>query len=138
MAPPLFLTIAKRLQFIAKRDDTLAVAHSVRHVGDILYEARRFQEAEVCYDEALALYDGESQTPPLDLANAIRSLAVLKDEIGELLAAKILWSRARDLYESVGVGGRSYREYPPSFANFVYDEINGRLFRPPRGIPALR
>ena len=86
-----------------EQGNTQAIAHSVRHVGDILCEAKRLAEAEVCYDEALALYDNDPQTPPLDFANAIRSLAVLKNDIGERETARLLWTKAKRLYEMVGV-----------------------------------
>ncbi len=56
----------------------LRLAHTVRHLGDVHHDAGRAAQAEPCYHEALVLYRGHSQLPALDLANAIRSLAVLK------------------------------------------------------------
>jgi tetratricopeptide (TPR) repeat protein len=81
----------------------LRLAHTVRHVGDIHRERRRPDLAEPCYREALDLYRGHSETPPLDLANAIRGLAILKDDAGEAEAARLLWEEARELYASVNV-----------------------------------
>lgn len=40
---------------------------------------------------------------PLDLANAIRSFAVLKDEVGAAEEAQRLWQEAHDLYVVVNV-----------------------------------
>src|SRR5271157_3384218 len=83
--------------------DALKIAHSVRHLGDIHREEGRPDLAEPCYREALDLYRGHEQTPPLDLANAIRGLAILKDHSGDTEAAKSLWEEARELYASVKV-----------------------------------
>jgi hypothetical protein len=51
----------------------------------------------------LALYRGHGHTRPLDLANTIRSLAVLKDDAGETEEARRLWQEAHDLYVVIDV-----------------------------------
>lgn len=83
--------------------DVLRIAHTVRHLGDIHREEGRPDLAEPCYREALDLYRGHERTPPLDLANAIRGLAILKDEADEAEVARLLWEEARELYTSVNV-----------------------------------
>lgn len=83
--------------------DADRVAHSVRHVGDIQRSCGRLELAEPCYKEALEIYRNSAQTRPLDLANAIRGLALLKGEKNAAHEAKLLWEEARDLYESVNV-----------------------------------
>jgi tetratricopeptide (TPR) repeat protein len=83
--------------------DVLKLAHTVRHLGDIYRHEKRKEEAEHCYDEALNLYRHHDLTPPLDLANAIRGLAILKDDAGENEEARSLWQEARDLYAAVNV-----------------------------------
>jgi tetratricopeptide (TPR) repeat protein len=82
--------------------DVLKLAHSIRHVGDILQDARRGSMAEPYYKEALDIYRREEHTPPLDLANAIRGLALVKADAGAVQESKALWSEARDLYSAVG------------------------------------
>ncbi len=57
--------------------------------------------AESCYIEALSIYRGRDDTPPLDLANAIRGFAVLKDEANAIEEAQSLWQEAHDLYVKV-------------------------------------
>ena len=52
---------------------------------------------------AVALYRSHERTLPLDLANAIRPLAILKDDAGEVEEARRLWEEARDLYAAVNV-----------------------------------
>jgi hypothetical protein len=79
------------------------LAHTVRHVGDIHQDAGHAELAEPCYVEALAIYRNHEQTDPLDLANAIRPLAVLRDDAGELQEAKRLWAEVRDLYAAANV-----------------------------------
>lgn len=83
--------------------EPLLLAHTVRHLGDVYYDAGSPVLAERCYDEALALYHGHDHAPPLDVANAARSLAVLKDADGRSEEAARLWEEARDLYMKVGV-----------------------------------
>jgi tetratricopeptide (TPR) repeat protein len=83
--------------------DPLWVAHTVRHVGDLHRHAARLPAAEACYIEALTLYRVNATTPALDLANAIRGFALLKEDTGEAEPAKLLWLEARDLYATVGV-----------------------------------
>src|SRR2546429_9483336 len=86
---------------LRKVDDPLRLAHTVRHLGDAYYYARRWSLAEPCYLEALSIYRSHENRRPLDLANAIRSLAVLKDEVGAAEEAQRLWQEAHDLYVSL-------------------------------------
>jgi tetratricopeptide (TPR) repeat protein len=83
--------------------DPLLLAHTVRHLGDVYQDSGRLDLAEPCYHEALALYRGDGQTHALDLANAIRPLAMLKEKNGELDEARRLWLEAGDLYAAVDV-----------------------------------
>jgi tetratricopeptide (TPR) repeat protein len=83
--------------------DVLRLAHTIRHVGDIYRNLKQKELAEPCYREALDLYRGNERTAPLDLANAIRGYALLKDDKGEFQQAKCLWQEARDLYAAVNV-----------------------------------
>ena len=81
----------------------LKLAHAVRHLGDIQQELGRPDLAAPCYQEALQIYRTHSHTPPLDLANAIRSFAIHKENVGEDAEARALWEEARDLYVAAGV-----------------------------------
>ncbi len=84
-------------------DRPLVLAHTVRHVGDILRNQNQSHRAAPHYEEALAIYRQHTETPPLDLANAIRGYAHLKADSGETAAAIELWREARQLYIAVGV-----------------------------------
>jgi tetratricopeptide (TPR) repeat protein len=78
--------------------EPLVLAHVVRHLGDVYQEQERPDLAEPCYHEALRLYRDHEQGTSLDLANAIRSLAVLRWE-----QTRELWKTARDLYANLSV-----------------------------------
>ncbi|MCX5658814.1 MAG: tetratricopeptide repeat protein [Planctomycetota bacterium] len=83
--------------------DPLLLAHTVRHLGDIHQDAGRLTLAEPCYHEALALYRADPGTPKLDLANAVRPLALLKEAGGNRDEARKLWAEAKSLYEATHV-----------------------------------
>ena len=84
-------------------DDQLLLAHTVRHLGDIHSDMRRDDLAELCYAEARAIYRGHTETSVLDLANAVRPYALLKENAGQVDEAKRLWAEARDLYAAANV-----------------------------------
>ncbi|MBC8167429.1 MAG: tetratricopeptide repeat protein [Bryobacteraceae bacterium] len=83
--------------------DALRLAHTIRHLGDIHLDEQRPALAEPCYVEALSIYRNHEDSAPLDLANAIRGFALLKQNVGEIEDAKSLWEEARDLYSAVHV-----------------------------------
>lgn len=79
------------------------LAHTIRHIGDIHRSAGRPALAEPCYDAALSFYRNDKQTTPLDLANAIRGLAILKTDAGDSARAIALWTEVRNLYCATAV-----------------------------------
>lgn len=83
--------------------DPLRFAHTIRHVGDILRNQGSVEQARPCYEEALTIYRAHSETPTLDLANAIRGFALLLGETKETEQAVSLWREARTLYDAVNV-----------------------------------
>jgi tetratricopeptide (TPR) repeat protein len=90
------------VSILRELNEPLGLAHTLRHLGDVFYETGDAVHAEPCFYEALAIYRSH-KTPQLELANAIRSLAVLKSAAGESEEACRLWTEARDLYELTGV-----------------------------------
>ena len=82
--------------------DARQVAHAVRHLGDVHRNAGRRAEAKGCYDEALNLCRSEA-APTLDVANAVRPMAILKEDLGDREEALALWREARELYATVGI-----------------------------------
>jgi len=79
------------------------IALTLRHIGDILVELKRFEPAGRSFDEALAIYRANPKTAPLELANAVRGFAVLKTELGETDSARALWKEARKLYQRCNI-----------------------------------
>lgn len=84
-------------------DDTLQLAHKLRHLGDLHRRCRRPDEAEVHYVEALELYRAQEDPGSLGVANATRSMAALVESRGDTERALELWRETRDLYAAVEV-----------------------------------
>ena len=61
----------------------LFLAHAIRHLGDVLYESGEAPLARSCHDQALVIYRQHPEASKLDLANAIRSLAVSQSSSGD-------------------------------------------------------
>jgi tetratricopeptide (TPR) repeat protein len=83
---------------LRRLDDPGRLASALRHLGEILGEAGRAEQASPLMIEALALYRADRAATPLELANAVRSAAVHAERVGDREAARTLWSEARDLY----------------------------------------
>lgn len=86
-----------------EQNDTLAYAHTIRHIADIYRQESNFIAAKPLYEEALELYRSNVATKLLDLANTVRPYALLNEELGNFPLAKTLWEEARCLYTSVRV-----------------------------------
>jgi tetratricopeptide (TPR) repeat protein len=84
-------------------NDTLKFAHALRHVADILREMKRLPSAATAYAESLRIYHDHEDTQLLDLANAVRGLALLKEALGANEEARALWEEAGILYAEVNV-----------------------------------
>ena len=78
--------------------DQILLAHTIRHLGDAYQDVDAVEKAENCYREALALYRESSSVRGLDLANAVRPFAILKERTGDTAKARELWVEAHELY----------------------------------------
>ena len=89
----------------AARDagDPLRLAHAVRHLGQVNHCLRRLESAGRCYEEALDLYDQFGSAHPLDHANTLRPMAALREELGDLEGARLLWRKAAKRYGAADV-----------------------------------
>jgi tetratricopeptide (TPR) repeat protein len=92
----------KASQLYSRLDNPLKTAHTIRHAADILREQNKRDESALLYAEALEIYRNDPETPPLDLANAIRGFALLKEDLGDREQAILLWREAGKLYELTG------------------------------------
>ncbi|CAM2070395.1 Tetratricopeptide repeat protein [Sulfidibacter corallicola] len=86
-----------------QRNATRSLAHALRHIGDIHLDLQQLEKAEPLYEEALQIYRTQDDLSPLELANAIRSVALLKSQQNERASAIDLWREARSLYEATGI-----------------------------------
>ena len=84
-------------------DTPLTLAHTIRHLGDIHTKAGRLSLAEQCCEEAVAIYHAQSDASALDVANAIRSLAVVKERLAQMDQARQLWQDAHSRYAALNV-----------------------------------
>ena len=85
-----------------EQGDPLALAHRLRHIGDIAAEQGDLARAEVCYEEAGQLFETHG-TGQLNMANFLRSKALLREKQGAYAAAVQLWVDARELYAASGI-----------------------------------
>ncbi len=83
-------------------NDPLFLAHTIRHLGDVHYEAGQHELAMPHLVEAVAIYR-KHDPRPLDLANAIRSLAIAREDAGALNEALRLWEEAHELYVATNI-----------------------------------
>jgi tetratricopeptide (TPR) repeat protein len=81
--------------------DPVLLAHTLRHLGDVHQDLDQFARAESLYSECLALYRENRSARPLDVANAVRPYALLKERTGRIAEARELWTEAHRLYSSV-------------------------------------
>jgi tetratricopeptide (TPR) repeat protein len=79
-------------------EEPLNLAHTIRHIADILRESDQLEQAAPYYDEALILYRRSPETKSLDLANTLRGIALLKAETGATQDAIELWKESGVLY----------------------------------------
>ena len=85
-------------------DEPLRLAHTIRHLSMLHRDAGEAEKGEACQREAVSLYRRHSEAPSLDLANAIRYLAVAVDESGATDEAIELWKEAHDRYAALRGG----------------------------------
>jgi tetratricopeptide (TPR) repeat protein len=81
--------------------DGPALAHALRHAGDMFVEQGRLAHATAQLREALDLYRANIEAPPLDHANAVRSVALLAEALGESAEARRYWQETRDRYAAL-------------------------------------
>jgi len=83
--------------------DPLVLAHRVRHLADAYRRLGRAELSEPAYQEALSIYRRYPEAKPLDVANALRGFAILKESIGAREEARGFWKEAHDLYVKLDV-----------------------------------
>ena len=94
---------AEAIALLRGLDDPLRLAHTVRHLGDVTRHQERNEVSVACYNEAIAIYRANEATVPLDLGNALRGYGLLREELGDRAAARLIWEEVLKIYTEVGV-----------------------------------
>ena len=94
---------AEAVALLRGLDEPLKLAHTVRHLGDVLRRAGLMGEALPCYDEALGIYRDHPEAESLDLGNALRGYGLLLEAMGDNLRARQVWVEVLGIYREVGV-----------------------------------
>lgn len=102
--------------------DGLGLAKALRHAGDMFLEQERLPHAVAYLHEALDIYRADIDTPPLAMANMIRSVALLATALGEREAARGYWADALQRYSALDAhfpdGNAGVREAEQRLATF--------------------
>jgi tetratricopeptide (TPR) repeat protein len=82
--------------------DPYRAAHNMRHLADILRETGRPQDAAPFYAESIEFFRNSGEYP-LQLANALRGLALLQGDVKDFAGSLQSWAEAKALYQMVSV-----------------------------------
>ena len=83
-------------------DDKLLVAHSARHIADILCGLGIHSEAQEYYQKALDIYRASACTDMQGLANTLCPYGIMLLHLGDVDKAKEFLQEAKLIYESIG------------------------------------
>jgi tetratricopeptide (TPR) repeat protein len=84
-------------------NDSDRLAHAQRHVADLQRTLGQYGAAERTASEAVTLLRQGDGPPSLDLANALRVLALAQESLEQWSAAAHSWREAKSLYHAVDV-----------------------------------
>jgi tetratricopeptide (TPR) repeat protein len=82
--------------------DSFRTAHNMRHLADILRETGRPLDAAPFYSESIEFFR-KSGEYPLQLANALRGLALTQGYLKDFAGSLQSWAEAKALYQMVNV-----------------------------------
>lgn len=82
--------------------DPFRTAHNMRHLADVLRETGRPLQAAPFYSESIEFFR-KSGEYPLQLANALRGLALMQGDLGDFAGSIQSWTEAKELYQMVNV-----------------------------------
>ena len=92
------------VDLLAECGPPLVHAHALRHLADLYMEMSDLANAGSAMSTASELFAAhEDAVEPLNLANMLRSYALLCEQLGQETDARQYWSRARVIYEEVRV-----------------------------------
>ena len=94
---------AQAAEFCRRPPISSRLPHVLRHLGMLQFRARNLLAAISCCEEAVAIRRTETDTPPLEMANTLRPLALIREAEGRKEDAVALWTEAAALYAAAGV-----------------------------------
>ena len=94
---------AQAVELCRRRPVSSRLPHVLRHLGMLQFRARNLLAAISCCEEAVEIRRGETDTPPLEMANTLRPLALIREAEGRSAEAAALWKEAAGLYAAAGV-----------------------------------
>lgn len=94
---------AKAAALSREQGQPLLRAHALRHLSDLDRSVGRAEMALASADQALALYQAQADSDPLDRANALRLAAMALEDLRRPRDAAKRWEAARALYAERGV-----------------------------------
>jgi len=112
------------LDLARRQADPVVLRQMLRHMGDILLDCEAYEAAGATYAEMMDLYRKATDTPPLELANALRSLACHTEAVGNRREAAALWRDVRRRYAALG---DQFRDAFGLNGNPGVDEADSRL-----------
>ncbi len=86
------------LNYYHKEDDRDRIAHSTRHMADLLRQLKQYNKSEFNYRQAIDIYKSAFTVNPGNLANALRGFAILLEAQEKFEEASIAWKETKDLY----------------------------------------
>lgn len=84
-----------------QRHDRRGLAEAILRLGEIHRDNDCQEVADMCHQEAVALYAAIPDAPPLEFAAALRSFALCKQKAGDFAAAVLLWQALGEIHASL-------------------------------------
>ena len=91
------------VELLRHADDPPALAHRLRHLGDALRAHGDLDAADRALSEALTLVRSDAQAAPLEVANTLYRMALLREAQGRMADARAHWLEVRDAYRDLGI-----------------------------------
>jgi len=93
----------KSLSFYEQIDNPDKKSHSMRHIADIHRRLGNYGESEKSYQQALTIFREYSRARQSDLANMLRGLALVSENLGKTAQAIEAWQEAQSIYQQLGL-----------------------------------
>lgn len=93
----------RSLSYYQRTHNPDRIAHSTRHLADLLRQLDEDEESERCYRKAIGIYRDDPGQQAANLANALRGLALVLEKRRNIEEAINAWREAKSLYKSLRI-----------------------------------